>query len=114
MQDGWMCLERTWQDGDCIELNLPQQIWVSRLDEQNGRPCAVMHGPVALAAQCEPVRTLTEAQKCLDGISVQEALAPERSLHYSVKGGNGLLFRPFYEYREYEPYFLYFDCMIKD
>ena len=114
MQDGWMCLERTWQDGDCIELNLPQQIWVSRLDEQNGRPCAVMHGPVALAAQCEPVRTLTEAQKCLDGISVQEALAPERGLHYSVKGGNGLLFRPFYEYREYEPYFLYFDCMIKD
>ena len=97
-----------------MELTLPQRVWVSRLDEQAGRPCAVMHGPVALAAQCEPVRTLTEAQKGLDGISVQESFVPTRGMHYTVKGSDGILFRPFYEYREYEPYFLYFDCALKD
>ena len=114
LQEGWLCLDRTWADGDAVALVLPRRLWVSRLDPATGRPCAVMHGPLALAAQCQPVKTLTEAQKGLEGISVSRELEETRRLHYRVKGQEGLLFRPFYEYREYEPYFLYFDCALKD
>ena len=114
IQNGWMVVRREWNDGDRVELILPRRLWVSRLDPAAGKPCAVMDGPVALAAKTDVPMKLTEAQKLVDGLSVTEGLENTRGLHYRVKGHPELWFRPFYEYAEYEPYFLYFDCGLKD
>ncbi|MDY6334519.1 MAG: glycoside hydrolase family 127 protein, partial [Lachnospiraceae bacterium] len=105
---GWFTIRRAWRNGDELQLNLPQQLRVSCLDPVKGGPVAFTHGPVVLAADYNGPQT-----PC-DHMNVKELLSQmyeegDHPLHYLVRGRTDISFKPFYEFREHERYFLYHD-----
>lgn len=107
-KNGWLCVEQVWQDGDEIQLILPQSLTMHSFDVVKGGPNAFLHGPVVLAA------TYTGIQTPNDWMNVQGLLPKMQEvsghpLHYTVDGIDTITFKPFYEYKEHERYFLYHD-----
>lgn len=78
------------------------------LDPMKKGPNAFLHGPVALAA------SYTGPQTPNDHMNIQHLLEkmdeiPGEALHYRVRDCDTILFKPFYEFKEHERYFLYHD-----
>jgi len=46
---GWYVVSRRWKDGDWMEVEIPQDFWVSVLGMKKGGPAAIMHGPLVMA-----------------------------------------------------------------
>lgn len=58
----WASIDRTWKDGDRIELSLDMPLRLVPIDERHPEVVALLHGPVALFA-IEPVaETITQKQ----------------------------------------------------
>ena len=58
----WANLDRTWKDGDRVELSLDMPLRLAPLDDRHPQLVALLHGPVALFA-IEPVpQTITQKQ----------------------------------------------------
>lgn len=58
----WANLDRTWKDGDRIELSLDMPLRLTPIDDQHTQTVALLYGPVALFA-IEPVpQTITQKQ----------------------------------------------------
>ncbi|BET69073.1 glycoside hydrolase family 127 protein [Opitutales bacterium ASA1] len=53
VHEGYVAVERTWSDGDVLEVYLPMTTRVERLPDGSDR-VAVMHGPILLAAATGP------------------------------------------------------------
>ena len=107
-EKGWLSYSRTWQPGDTVVVTLPQKAWLHALDKERNGPNAFMHGPVALAA------IYTGTQTPNDQMNVRKLIdrlipVPGRPLHYTVEGCDTLSFKPFYEFKENERYFIYHD-----
>ena len=105
---GYLALTRRWQDGDQIELTVPQKLWMHALDKEKNGPNAFLHGPVVLGA------TYTGPQTPNDHMNVRRLPermrpVPGQKLHYTVDGCDQLTFKPFYAYQEHERYFVYHD-----
>jgi DUF1680 family protein len=103
----WAGIERKWKDGDCLTLELPMNLWVSRLDPARDYPAAILYGPVALA-----VRSLgTNPAAQIDLAQVQTVLTPSPAepLTWTLAADPSVLVRPFYAFKEEEKYFLYLD-----
>lgn len=105
---GWFTIRRVWRNGDELQLNLPQQLRVSCLDPVKGGPIAFAHGPVVLAADYSGPQTPCDHMN-VKGLLSQLYEEGNHPLHYSVQGRSDISFKPFYEFREHERYFLYHD-----
>jgi hypothetical protein len=46
---GWFIIDRQWNNGDRLKLTMPMDFWLSVLDKGEGRPTAVMYGPLVMA-----------------------------------------------------------------
>jgi len=46
---GWLIIDRPWNNGDKLTLIMPMDFWLNVLDKSEGRPTAVMYGPLAMA-----------------------------------------------------------------
>jgi DUF1680 family protein len=58
----WANLDRTWKDGDRVELSLDMPLHLAPLDDRHPQLVALLHGPVALFA-IEPVpQAITQKQ----------------------------------------------------
>ena len=106
--EGWLSLHALWKDGDTLTVSLPQKVWLHALDPIKGGPNAFLHGPVVLAADYTGIQTPND---WMDVQALPEKMRPVegKPLHYTVDGVDTISFRPFYEYRENERYFLYHD-----
>jgi DUF1680 family protein len=58
----WMELDRTWKDGDRVELSLDMPLRLVPLDPQHPNVVALVHGPVALFAIEPGSKMLTQKQ----------------------------------------------------
>jgi uncharacterized protein len=58
----WANLDRTWKDGDRIELSLDMPLRLSPIDERHPRIVALLNGPVALFAIEPGSHTITRQQ----------------------------------------------------
>jgi uncharacterized protein len=58
----WANLERTWKDGDRIELSLDMPLRLVPLDDRHQQTVALLYGPVALFAIEPGSRTITRQQ----------------------------------------------------
>jgi uncharacterized protein len=58
----FVAVQRTWKDGDRIQLELHMPMRLESIDNENPNTVALMHGPVALFAVGEPTYRLTRAQ----------------------------------------------------
>ncbi len=107
-ENGWFTVQADWKDGDVLTVTMPQDVWMHSLDPVKGGPNAFLHGPVVLAAE------YTGPQTPNDWMDVQSLIPKMRPvegkpLHYTVEGIDTISFRPFYEWKENERYFLYHD-----
>jgi DUF1680 family protein len=103
----WITIKREWRSGDKLSVTLPMKLWLSRLDTEKGYPTAVMYGPVVLAFRShagDPTAKIDFEQ--LDKSLVPSAGEP---LTYHLATDPDVLARPFYVFKEAEPYFIYFD-----
>ena len=106
--EGWLMIKRRWHNGDSVKLTLPQTLWMHSLDPVLEGPNAFLHGPVVLAASYTGPQTPNDWMDIRRLTEKMEEI-PGRPLHYRVKGNDAITFKPFYEYKEHERYFLYHD-----
>jgi len=98
----FLALQRTWKDGDRVELELEMPLRLEAVDDQNPNRVALMHGPVALFAVGEIPAQVTRAQLLAAAVSSQS------SDDWMVRTDAGVLtLRPFAaimseEYRLYQ------------
>ncbi|HUZ97147.1 MAG TPA: beta-L-arabinofuranosidase domain-containing protein [Edaphobacter sp.] len=58
----WATIDRTWKDGDRIELSLDMPLRLAPIDEQHPQVVALLYGPVALFAIEPAAETITQKQ----------------------------------------------------
>lgn len=107
-EGGWLCCTALFQNGDVLEVTLPQNVWMHSFDPLKNGPNAFLHGPVVLAAKYTGLQTPNDR---MDVQALVEKMRPVegKPLHYTVDGIDTLYFKPFYEFEEYERYFIYHD-----
>ena len=49
VEKGWFVIDRKWKDKDKLIVTMPMDFWLSILDKSQGRPTAVMYGPLVMA-----------------------------------------------------------------
>jgi hypothetical protein len=58
----WANLDRTWKDGDRIELSLDMPLRLAPIDDKHPNVVALLYGPVALFAIEPGAHTMTQKQ----------------------------------------------------
>jgi hypothetical protein len=58
----WASIDRTWKDGDRIELSLDMPLRLAPIDDHHPQIVALLHGPVALFAIEPAAETITQQQ----------------------------------------------------
>lgn len=107
IENNWLKYERQWKAGDEIKLSFPMELRISRLDKEKKYPAAIVFGPVVLAVRSGdgyPGGLLEKENLFVDF----EPVAGE-PLTWHVKHSPDLLVRPYYAFKENEPYVLYID-----
>lgn len=107
-ENGWRSARTLWHDGDKISLLMPQELWMSSLDKEKDGPNAFLRGAVVLAADYIGLQT-PNMRMDIRSLVRRMRPTPGKPLHYTVDGIETIRFRPFYEFKENEPYFLYHD-----
>ena len=108
LENGWITLRRTWQDGDAVTLTLPMELRFSSIvceDYDNYAVYAVSYGPVTLA--CEGAHADLNQSVLLEKSPAEQLEATETPLTFRVKGNESLVFKPYYEYKDGDIYTLY-------
>lgn len=105
---GWLTVQAMWQNQDILTITLPQNVWMHSFDPIKKGPNAFLHGPVVLAAEYSGIQTPND---WMDVQSLVPKMRPVegKPLHYTVDKNDTISFRPFYELKENERYFLYHD-----
>ena len=103
----WATLRRTWRSGDRLTIRPPMRLWVSSLVPGRVYPAAILYGPVALAVRAPDAGFV----KKIDLEHIDRSLIPAvgEALTWRLSSEPGILLRPFYAYKEGEPYYLYLD-----
>jgi hypothetical protein len=106
---GWATVRRQWHQGDRLVVTLPARLALVPLDRSQRFPAALVRGPVVLAVQT-PARNPGPLAAVAD---LAKALAPVKGepLTYRPRkdGEQAWLIRPFYAFKEGEPYYVYLD-----
>jgi uncharacterized protein len=105
--NGWVVVHRQWHDGDRALIYLPMKFDTQSLDSASPFPAFLIRGPVALAVRTtgkNPGAFLRAAN--LDDILIP---SPGEPLTYHARSDQNLLVRPFYAFKQGEPYFLCLD-----
>ncbi len=106
----WVTMRRAWHDGDKVVVTLPMAFRVEAFDVK-GYPAAICYGPVVMAVRSpsgNPAAAIDLKQLALDMLpSVGEPLT------FHLRTDANILLRPFYAFKENEPYFLYLDPSAK-
>lgn len=105
----WVVVRRRWHDGDRLSVRLPMQFATERFPAASAAPfpAAVVYGPVVMACRSpdgNPVASIDFAD--LDGSFVPTAGEP---LVYHLASAPDVLVRPYYQYRQGERYYMYFN-----
>jgi uncharacterized protein len=103
----WSSLRRQWKSGDRLTVTLPMGLWASHLDPKHEYPAAILCGPVVLAARANGPAFVEK----LDLKRLDRELTPVagEALTWRLNDNPAVLLRPFYAYKEGEPYYLYLD-----
>ena len=108
IREGWACVRRVWADGDQVVVRTPLAPRVMPFDKEKGGPCALMCGPVALAAKTPGD---VNPNTLLDMKTLERDLipVPGKPLWYTV---GDVCFRPYGTFDEHEKYYLYMDAYL--
>ena len=104
-QRRWALFEREWRDGDKLVVTLPMAFGVSHLDPAQPYPAAITYGPLTMAVrspQGNPAGKIDLEQLNRDLIRKQG-----ETLTFQLITDPDILVRPFYVFKEGEPYYMY-------
>jgi uncharacterized protein len=105
----WVELRRTWRDGDRVEIELPMRFEACRhpASSKSAFPAAICYGPVTLAFRSPDGNPVGK----IDFTDLGSALTPSpgEPLTFHLAADPSVLVRPFYMFRQDEPYYIYFD-----
>ena len=107
-EHGWASVSREWHDGDRVLVRLPMKLEARPLDRSVPSPAIIMRGPVALAVRSPGHNPGAAA---LRGPDLERMLTPSEGepLTYRLRSSADVLIRPFYAFRQGEPYWLCLD-----
>ena len=103
----WNTLRRVWKNGDRLAIVLPMRLAVSRFTPGQPYPAAMVFGPVVLAARAADLGFIGKID--LDCLDRDLIAVPGEALSWRLARDAAVLVRPFYAYKEGEPYYLYLD-----
>ncbi len=105
----WVVIQRKWRDGDRVSVRLPMRLAAERFPAASSAPlpAAVVYGPVVLACRSPEGNPVSR----INFSSLQASLVPSpgEPLTFHLATDPNVLFRPFYQFKEGERYFMYFD-----
>jgi DUF1680 family protein len=103
----WVMVRRVWKNGDRLTARLPMRFRAVRFDPARPYPAAIMRGPVVLAFRSPA----GNPSRRVDVANLESALVPSagESLTYHLASDPAALARPFYAFKDGEPYYLYLD-----
>jgi DUF1680 family protein len=104
-RDNWAIVSQNWKSGDVVTATLPAALWLAPAPGATHLPAAVMRGPVAMAFRAPAGNP--SAQIDLANLDRSLQVSPGEPLTYHVASAEGVLMRPFYEYKEGERYYMY-------
>jgi DUF1680 family protein len=105
----WAVIQRKWHNGDRISVRLPMRFAAKRFPaaSSNPFPAAIAYGPVVLACRSpegNPVAGINFAS-----LEASLVSSPGEPLTFHLASDPNVLFRPYYQFKEGERYFIYFD-----
>jgi uncharacterized protein len=105
----WVVLRRKWRDGDQLSVRLPMRLTAERFPaaSTNPFPAAIVYGPVVLACRSpegNPVPNIDFKR-----LEISLVTLPGEPVTYHLAAASNALFRPYYQFKEGERYYLYFD-----
>ncbi len=126
-KNGWFIIDRQWNNGDKLSVTMPMDFWLSVLDKNEGRPTAVMYGPLVMAFTSPDLTLRTSMyndwwsyegmlqknpdKNMLDGIDLRNIRNQVRpagdQLEFQLSGRNML--KPFMNFDKGELYYIYLD-----
>jgi hypothetical protein len=105
----WVVMRREWHDGDQVSVRFPIRLAAEHFPAASKAsfPAAIVYGPVVLACRSpegNPVSEInfTNLEACL-------VPSPGEPLSFHLASDPNVLFRPYYQFKEGERYFIYFD-----
>ena len=102
----WAVIQRTWESGDRVTIQLPMQFAFVPIDEQHPHRVAVMYGPVVLVRIQDPILISK-------GNEPSRLLVPEgQPLEFRGAAQPQGTFLPFYKVGKGTPYNMYFDVQV--
>ncbi|HKD35912.1 MAG TPA: beta-L-arabinofuranosidase domain-containing protein, partial [Pirellulales bacterium] len=110
---GWTGVHREWAAGDVLQLTLPMRLHFSILagpksdGAEKRYPAAILYGPVVMAARAPNPGFVRKLD--LEHLADTLKPVPGEPLTWRLAADPEVLFRPFYAYKEGEPYYLYLD-----
>lgn len=113
LNKNWYQINHRWKNGDQLTMVLPMSFAISRLDAAKPYPSALTYGPVVMAmrstdATFYPSHIFDAATPWSNFTRVDG-----QALNYHVANMPGLLVRPYYQFKEGEPYVMYVDPAVK-
>ncbi|MBR4749281.1 MAG: glycoside hydrolase family 127 protein [Abditibacteriota bacterium] len=102
---GWGLLLRRWDPGDRVEIAFPMSLWACHLLDREDNPWVLMYGPVALVCMADGVDQ--NPFRKLDAASPGKQLVRGEGMTWRHKNYPELIFKPFYDVREGEIYYMY-------
>jgi hypothetical protein len=128
-ENGWLIIDRQWSNGDKLTITMPMDFWLSVLDKSEGRPTAVMYGPLVMAFTSadytlgsskynewwtyEGSLSKNPDKQVLDGIdlrNLKNQLRPAgKKLEFQLSSNSNILLKPFMNYGKGELYYMYLD-----
>jgi hypothetical protein len=112
---GWATIERLWENGDGITVQIPMQVRFDPVDRQHPNRVAIVYGPVVLVQDGQ--YTLPFSRKAFHSGARGAIVPTENPLEFqiTVPPPKGVfapswgLFGPFYRVSREVPYRMYFD-----
>lgn len=102
----WATVERTWRNGDTVELSLPARLKLEPLPGCGEFPAVLVRGPVVLV---RPIRDSSLPDEATKGSPESWLERSGPGLGFRTTGPEEPLFVPYYSLGEGEPYVMYFD-----
>ena len=110
-QDHWIVIDRTWQDGDSVELCLEMNLYISEIDSEQYEGegiYALMYGPVALAAELNIAGKTPD--KLVDYTTILDDLVradENQAMIFRMEKQPAVVFKAYYQIPQEELYYLY-------
>jgi DUF1680 family protein len=109
LRNGWARVERTWEDGDALELTLPMELAVLPVEPAfDAGPVALRYGPVVLVVPEDDTRLRLDDVAAI-AASLRRTDATRLAFEGSAADGRAVALVPYYEIEPGVPYAMHFD-----